>query len=562
MPARPDAASVAEHFGAGRYLVGSIVEAGGQLQVSTSLHTNEGSVLASVHASAATEADIFGLVDELARQLLAAQEVNPGTRLTRLAALTTGSLDALKAYLVGERELRAGRYFDAMEHFQAAVVADTSFALAFYRLAAAAAGCALPDVAREHSDRGFGHRQRLSPHDRLVFSAQRAWLHGSVAEAESLYNTITGTYPDDVEAWFHLGDLLFHSNPLRGRSGKEAREPLERVVGLDPDHVGAMVHLVRIAAIEQRKGEMLDLIDRILRVSPGGDQALAMRALRAFCRRDRAAIAEVSAELHRARAITVAIAFSDVALYSGDLAGAENLARGFIQVARSPELRALCHTLVAHLAFANDRVDVARQELLLAEALDPVWGLEMRALFATLPFATASESETRQVRDALARWDPAKATPSLFQIFAMHNDLHPAIRAYLLGLLELRLGDGAAAAVQAAVLTELEDQRRAGRRAWRGAAAAIAQPEGRTDEALAMLERSHPDLWFQLTVASPFFSLASQRYLRAELLRQAGRYAEAAGWYGAISERSPYERYELCAAPARSRLTEIAAVTR
>ena len=52
----------------------------------------------------------------------------------------------------------------------------------------------------------------------LVFRAQRAWLHGAVQEAESLYNTTTGTYPDDVEAWFHLGDLLFHSNPFRTKA--------------------------------------------------------------------------------------------------------------------------------------------------------------------------------------------------------------------------------------------------------------------------------------------------------------------------------------------------------
>ncbi|HYN22338.1 MAG TPA: BTAD domain-containing putative transcriptional regulator, partial [Thermoanaerobaculia bacterium] len=556
-PAQTDPRAVAQHFGAGRYLMGSIVEAGGRLQAAITLYTTDGQTVASVHATGASENEIFELVDELARQLLAVQGVSAGTRLTRLAALTTGSLDALRAYLIGERELRAGRYFDAMENFQAAVDTDDSFALAHYRLAAAAAGCALPEMARTQSDRGCEHRLRLSSHDQLVFSAQRAWLHGSVAEAESLYNTITGTYPDDVEAWFHLGDLLFHSNPLRGRSAAEAREPFERVLKLEPDHVGAMVHLVRISAIEERGGETLDLIERILRISPDGDQALAMRALRAFATRERPAIEQVTLELQQARAITVAIAFSDVALYSGDLNGAENLARSFIQVARSPELRSLCHTLVAHLALAGGRATSVREELHQAESLDSTWGLEMRGLFATLPFVPVTSSELSEVRDALARWNPAETPASMFLIFAMHNDLHPAIQAYLLGLVSLRLGDMAAAGEQAVVLSGLEDSS-GGLVPSLGVElrAAMARAEGRAHEGLAMLERSRPQLWFQLTVASPFFSLASQRYLRAELLRETSRQEEAAGWYSAIAQRSPYEL--IYAEPARRRLAEMA----
>jgi len=539
--AAADGPAVARRFGAGRYLEGSIVEAGGRLQATASLYGLDGVAIASVHAAAAGERELFELVDELARQLLGAHGVAPGTRLTRIAALTTDSLDALKAYLLGERELRAGRYFDALEAFQTAVDADSSFALAYYRLAAAAAGCALPDVAREVADRGAGHQERLSPHDRLVFGAQRAWLHGAVDQAESLYNTITGTYPDDVEAWFHLGDLLFHSNPLRGRSAVEAREPFERVLRLEPDHVAAMVHLVRISAIQGRTGEMLDLIERILRASPGGDQALAMRALRAYATRDGAAIAQVTAELQQARAITVAIAFADVALYSGNLAGADQLARGFLQVARSPELRALCHILLAHLALASGNLEAMRAELREAEALDATWGLEMRALFATLPFVATPEPELREVRDALERWDPAGAAPSMFLIFAMHNDLHPAIRAYLLGLLELRLGDLSAAARWLEALAELETGRPLVRNLTVELDAAIAQGKGRHAEALARLERARPELWFQLTVASPFFSLASQRFRRAGLLEAVGRGAEAAKWYRAIAERSPYE---------------------
>jgi hypothetical protein len=85
--------------------------------------------------------------------------------------------------------------------------------------------------------------------------------------------------------------------------------------------------------------------------------------------------------------------------------------------------------------------------------------------------------------------------------------------------------------------------------------AAIAWAEGRPEEGLRILEQSHPRLWFQLTVASPFFSLASQRYLRAELLREVGRREEAAGWYKSIAERSPYEL--IYAGAAQRRLSEM-----
>jgi len=549
----PDAA---RRLGAGRTLSGSIVEAGGRLQATATLYDLDRRAVASVQATAEGEDQIFELVDELARQLLSAHGVAPGTRLTRIAALTTGSLDALKAYLTGERELRAGRYFDAMEQFQAALDADPSFALAHYRLAAAAAGCALPDVAREAADRGAAHQERLSPHDRLVLAAQRAWLHGEVAGAESLYNTITGTYPGDVEAWFHLGDLLFHSNPLRGRSAVEAREPFERVLRLDPDHVGALVHLVRIAGIAGRPAEMLARIEQVLRASPEGDQALAMRALRAWATRDAAAIAGVQAELQRARAITVAIAFADVALYARNLDGAVQLARGFLQVARAPELRALCHILLAHLALAAGDGSGARAELGEAETLDRTWGLEMRALFAALPFGDASEAEIREAHTALERWDPADSAPSSFLIFAMHNELHPAIRFYLLGLLELRLGDLPAAAERLEALAELEAGGPLVRNLTVELDAALARARGRPADALAKLERARPELWFQLTVASPFFTLARQRYLRATLLEEVGRTEEAAGWYRAIAERSPYELIYLDAARGRLEVTE------
>ena len=47
--------------------------------------------------------------------------------------MTTQSFPALKAYLEGESEFRAGRFANALEAFQRATATDQSFALVYYR---------------------------------------------------------------------------------------------------------------------------------------------------------------------------------------------------------------------------------------------------------------------------------------------------------------------------------------------------------------------------------------------------------------------------------------------
>ena len=538
------AAAVARQVGAGRYVLGSIVSAGGRLQATAGLYDGAGEQELSVQATAGGEGEVFDLVDELARQLLAAGQAGPGARLSRLAARTTSSMPALKAYLVGERHLRAGRYYDAMESLQDAVTSDPTFALAYYRFAAAAGGCAMPELARQLAELGAEHRNRLSEHDRYLFDAQRAWLGGAVTEAEAHYATITSIYPGDVEAWFLLGDLLFHSNPLRGRSAVEARGPFERALALEPDHVTSLVHLVRIAALEGNREEALDIAARVIELSPEGDEVLAMRAFRAYATGDDEQIRAVVDALRAARLAAIALAFTDVAVYAGDLGAAESLARELTGVARSDEMRALFHVLLAHLALARRQPDAALAELRTAERLDPAWGLETRALFAALPFGGIPQAQVVAARDALFAWDATRAEQSSFIIFAMHNGLHPHLRLYLLALVESRLGNLPAARAHAEALTALTPVYGAealSHHLTRGALARVLWAEGRPAEALAELGRAHTEAWFLLTVASPFYSQAFERWMRAELLTELGRDDEADGWRRSIAERSPYE---------------------
>jgi DNA-binding SARP family transcriptional activator len=538
------ALAAARRFGAGRFVLGTIVSAGGRITVTATIYDEAGGAGTAVQAVGDGPAEFFEIVDELARQLLRKLNAGPGARLARLAVITTGSMEALKAYLNGEAMLRAGRYYDAMEALQRAVAADETFALAYYRFAAAAGGCAMHELARQLADLGARHRDRLSTHDRLLFDAQRAWLAGDVAAAETHYYAITNTHPDHVEAWFLLGDLLFHSNPLRGRSAVEARGPFERALELEPDHVASLVHLVRIAALQDRREEALELAARVVAVSPEGDEVLAMRAFHAYASGDSAAAGQVIEALRRARAAAIALAFTDVALYVRDLPAAESLARALTGAARSDEMRALFHVLLGHLRLAQDDPEGALRELRIAEGHDRAWGLETRALFAALPFAGISRREAEAARNDLLGWDPATVAPSGFVVFAMHNGLHAHIRLYLLALLEARLADAAAAGAHAAALEQLAPAPGAeglSEHLARGARARVLWLEGRIGEALATLEGGRSEAWFLLTEASPFYAQAFERYMRAELLDALGRDDEARGWRESIAERSPYE---------------------
>jgi tetratricopeptide (TPR) repeat protein len=549
------ARGIAEQLGAGLLLLGTVMEAGGRVQIGATLYGVAGEARARVQSGSHTEAQLFEAVEHVAREVLGSLSSGPALRSARLALRMTGSLDALKTYLEGERCLRAGRFFDAMEHLQRAVKADPGFALAYYHLAGAAAGCALQDFAREVIEKGYALRDRLAEHDRLLLDAQRAWIQGDVSNAESLYNAITASYPDDIEAWFHLGDMLFHCNPLRGRSAAESRGAFERVLAYEPDHIGALVHLTRVAAIEGHREEVGQHALRVRTLSPDGDQALALDAVAAFSSRDEESIRRVLDSLSRARATTVAVTFADVAMYSGNLEGAERIARALLEVARSPELRALCHVCLAHVAVSQGRWADGREEAREAQAHDYVQGIETRGLFAALPFLPIDPEELADVRIQLRSWNPLEAPPTALAALAVHNGLHPAIRSFLLGLLAVRAGDLAEAHEALDHLSSAEPMS-AGRTSLRkGLAATLTRAERGATEALAVLGRPSAELWYQATVISPFLSLAYERFLRAELLYEAGRHAEALGWYGSIAERSPFEL--VYAAPAQLRRAEI-----
>jgi tetratricopeptide (TPR) repeat protein len=542
-PAR--ARQIAEQVGAGQFVLGSLLEAGGRVQVTASLYGTGSSDTVTATATATDEAGLFDLVDTLAIQFLSSGSGNARSALSSLAATTTSSLPALKAYLEGERHLRQGRFTLARESLHRAADEDPGFSLAWYRLSVAAEWLTDRELQDLAAERALRTSDRLPERERQLLQAFVAWRRGS-PRAEAMYRAIIGTYPDAVEAWIQLGEVLFHYGPLSGRSISDSREAWERVLAFEPDHLGALHHLARVASVEGRRAELSLLTDRVLSLSPQSEKALEARALRAFGLGDPEEQERVISELRLSSDAAALGVMRTVATYTDNLAGATIVARTVTPDTRAREVCALARVFLAYLEVARGRWRAARAELEAAARSDPAWALEARAQLATVPFLPWSVEELRDVRDELLRWraseQPPRASPSLF--IRAHDGLHAHIRSYLLALLSARLGEEATASRHAADLVDVPGsalQRALAHSLSEHVRAELARQRGSPRDGVDALSRTELEVGYDLPLASPIYSRAGARFLRATLSEDTGCHDEALRWLASFDATSVYD---------------------
>jgi len=536
-PGPEECARIARELGAGWYIAGDVVEIAGRLEIGASLYDLAGGAQSVAQASVSGEtASLFELVDDLTGQILAGMIGGRDTTLARLAALTTHSLPALKAFLLGEQALRAGQDAQAASAFHEAATLDTTFALAQYRLAVTATWVSIPGVGdptiwAEAADR---HARRLAPLGRDLLTAYRAYREVRSDDAERLYRSVTEAHPDNVEAWLMLGETAFHYNPSRGRPPMEAWAPFQRVLALDSTNSHAVIHLARLAASEGRLGTLDTLARGYLARYHDAERAIEMRALEAYAHDDVAARTSVATAVRRSNDFVALSVLHAAMLFAQNLEAAGDLAPSFTAPAgdttQLPQLRQ-GRRMLSEVTLASGRWERGPVTRLLGPGVDEPWLLEVQALLASDPFFRAPRARIEALRDSVAahRAWPSLATMKLHPV----PDLGGEMRTYLLGLLSVRLGDGAAASRYAGELAAVRDTSRAPSAASLAHAlrAEIARTRGDPAGALAELDR------FAFAVSPPNGgnSLAHwgvrERFLRAELLHALGRDEEALRWY-------------------------------
>lgn len=435
---------IAGQLGAGAAILGSVVSIGDRLRIAAELYDVGSRQPLSSAEVEGTEGEAAQLADRLAVELMKQLWSKGEFPAIRLEALTTSDPKALRHYLAGERAYRRGEYALAGSEFRKATELDSTFALAFYRGSISAEWAGRREFVVPLAAAAERHSERLPERYRWLLAARRASYRGDVAEAERLYEQVVSGYPDDVEAWFQLGEIRYHYGPLWGQPEVLALEPFQRALALDGGYPGVYLHLARVAAAGRDSAALEEFTREGLRVEAAGERTVELWTLRAFGGIEPEKRDSVFRELQGLADIYLGLIFRDLAGPVGDLEAAERVAHIVTAPERPRATRAWGQVNLAMLHAGRGKVKAARAALRGAAMEDSWLGAWGSALVAALPFLPSLpdfQSEALRALRVLETRPRLTGSPVGFSLLEGAESQ----RAFLEGQVALRLGQAGTA---------------------------------------------------------------------------------------------------------------------
>lgn len=252
LPEPEVAGDVARSLNAGRMILGSLIRTGAnEVRVSADLYSVRWLRRVASAEAVGGEDEITRLVDRLTIDLLRSIWEGDSVPNIRVSAVTTTSLPALRAYLEGEQAFRRSQFEEARGAFSAAIDADSTLAIAHYRLGLSYGWTGgIGSDAERYLAAAARHTQGLTERDSLLIVGWKLALVDGDLDAIRLFEQLTSRYPDDLEAWYGLGEAYFHLGSQAGFRPKDSIDPFERALALDSTFAPALIHMIEHAYTE------------------------------------------------------------------------------------------------------------------------------------------------------------------------------------------------------------------------------------------------------------------------------------------------------------------------
>ena len=313
------ARALGQATGARLVLYGGLLAAGDSVRATISvLDVKTGRAIAEIERRD-SGARIDRLSASLALAVLRDIGRSRGSDAAHVTSSPTSSLAALKAYLRGEQFYRAANWDSAQTHFERAVALDSTFALAYHRVASVRRwrdAMVVPDsttyqLMRQPSrfSRGLGPRdQLLATIDSLFAESHFAWRRGTktadYSQQEMLVHRLYETleegirrYPNDAELWLLFGEARsrFDQDVILGEIDDRAILALyDHAIALDSGLAPAYVTPISLVAYLDGASSARRYIRAYLALAPSGPRSEIIRLADVLLDPDRASSIDVS----------------------------------------------------------------------------------------------------------------------------------------------------------------------------------------------------------------------------------------------------------------------------
>ena len=393
------ARELCQRAGSKAYLAGSISSLGSEYVLGLkAVNCQSGDTLAEEQVTAASKEKVLDALGEAASKL----RTELGESLATvhkfdvsLAQATTSSLEALKAYSLGESAYREKGGAAALPHDQRAIQLDPNFAMGYRAVGDDYAGLAEVGRATDYYTKAFQLREHASERERLtITAAYYSSVTGELDKAAQTYEEMIQNYPRDYRAHLDLGNVYSGQGKY-----EKATESYRESHRLAPDNVAPYEDLANGLLSLQRFDEVRQ-ISREAQARKLDDYILhnALYSL-AFLGSDSAAMAEQQQWFAGKPEENYGLALaSDTEAYGGHLGKARGLTKRAVESAiqaDSKETGAIWQANAALEQAAYGNAVEARQSAVEALKLAPAsQGVEVEAGLAFAMAGDAARAES------------------------------------------------------------------------------------------------------------------------------------------------------------------------
>jgi serine/threonine protein kinase/tetratricopeptide (TPR) repeat protein len=254
------AREVCQRAGSKAYIAGAIGSLGSEYVLGLkAVICQSGDMLAEEQATAKSKENVLGalgeaaskLRGELGESLATVQRFN-----VPLEQATTSSLEALKAYSLGQKAYREKDTAAALPYDHRAIQLDPNFAMAYGAVGSDYFALAQLGRANEYYTKAFQLRGHASERERLAITAEYYRnVTGELDKAAETYREAIANYPRESGTYNDLG-LVFVSQGQYEKSAEIIRQALR----LRPGHLAFYANLANCTFALQRFDETLQII--------------------------------------------------------------------------------------------------------------------------------------------------------------------------------------------------------------------------------------------------------------------------------------------------------------